>query len=128
MKQIVVTCALIQKGDTYLLTQRPQDKHNGGRREFPGGKVDFGEDSRVCLKREIQEELGIDIVVGELFECSSCVYDEVKHVLLLAYHCTYVSGEIVFHDVADIAWVTIEEMTDYDITEADIPFIQKLML
>ena len=57
MKQIVVTCALIEQDDKYLLTQRPADKHNGGRREFPGGKVEAGEDPKDCLKREIKEEL-----------------------------------------------------------------------
>jgi 8-oxo-dGTP diphosphatase len=125
--RLVVTAALIEKNGTYLITQRPADKHNGGRWEFPGGKVDFGEDLRDCLARELEEELNIKADVGEAFEYSSHVYEQKKHVILLCFRCTYISGEIKKDDVADYAWVIPEEMKDYDITEADQPFIEKLI-
>jgi 8-oxo-dGTP diphosphatase len=124
MHIIVVTAAIIAKGNAILLTKRPQEKHNGGRWEFPGGKIEFGEEPRDCLKREIKEELGIDIEVGDIFDISSHVYDEKKHILLLAFHCAYLGGEIQKHDIADYAWV--EDFSSYDITEADLPFIKKL--
>lgn len=126
MQQLVVTCALIAQEGKYLLTQRPLDKHNGGRWEFPGGKIDVGEDPQDCLIREVREELGIKISIDEIFGCSSMVYDNERHVLLLCYQSNYVSGDIVFHEVADIAWVTPEEMEEYDITEADLLFVEKL--
>ncbi|MBR9692391.1 (deoxy)nucleoside triphosphate pyrophosphohydrolase [Candidatus Woesearchaeota archaeon] len=123
---ILVTAAIIEKDGTYLITQRLDKQHNCGRWEFPGGKVEFGEDPRSCLEREIEEELKIKVRAGALFEYSSHVYDEKKHIILLGIHCDYVSGEIQKHDIADFAWVTPAKMAKYDITEADLPFVEKL--
>jgi 8-oxo-dGTP diphosphatase len=125
---MLVTAAIIEKDGKYLITQRPENdgRHNGGRWEFPGGKVEFGEDPRQGLEREINEELGITIVAGDIFEYSSHVYGTEKHVVLLGIHCDYVSGEIQNHDIADHDWVTPEEMSKYDMCEADLPFIEKL--
>jgi 8-oxo-dGTP diphosphatase len=125
--QLLVTCAIIEDNGKYLLTQRPLEKHNGGRWEFPGGKVDFGEDLCSCLEREIDEELGIKITANTPQEYSSHVYDGVRHVILLGFYCTYLSGEIKHKDVADHVWVTPEDMKNYDITEADHPMVKKLL-
>ncbi|NQU78845.1 (deoxy)nucleoside triphosphate pyrophosphohydrolase [Candidatus Woesearchaeota archaeon] len=124
---ILVTAAIIEKEGTFLITQRPKDgRHNGGRWEFPGGKVEFGEDPRVCLAREISEELDIMIDVHLVFECSSHVYDGEKHIILLAFQCNYISGDINTIDIEDYAWIKPEDAGKYDICEADIPFINKL--
>jgi len=124
---ILVTAAIIEKDGKFLITQRPDDgRHNANRWEFPGGKIDFGEEPRTSLKREIQEELGIEIEVGDIFECSSHVYDKIKQVILLGFYCKYISGEIQNLDIKSYKWVTAEEMKDYDISEADLPFIEKL--
>jgi len=124
---LLVTAAIIEKEGRFLITQRPEEKHNGGRWEFPGGTVEFGEDLRKCLEREIEEELGIKISAQEPFEYSSHVYDEKKHIVLLGFHCKYVSGEIQKKDIGDFKWVKPEEMKNYDITEADSPFVSKLL-
>jgi len=124
---MLVTAAIIEDKGRFLIPQRPMDKHNGGRWEFPGGKVDFGEDPRSCLAREIKEELGIEIKVLEIFEYSSHVYDGLKHVILIAFSCSYVSGTIQNKEIADYAWVAPEEFKNYDITEADLPFVDKLL-
>ncbi len=123
---ILVTCAVIKKGKKYLITQRPENSHNGNRWEFPGGKLEFGEDARHCLKREIKEELGIEIIPGKILDYSSHVYGEEKHIVLLAFICKYKSGEIQKLHIKDYAWVTPKEMKNYDITEADLPFVRKL--
>ena len=123
---ILVTAAIIEKNGKYLITQRPQGTHNAGRWEFPGGKVNFGEDLKKCLEREIKEELGINIKAKDIFEYSSHVYGEDKHIVLLAFHCNFISGEIQKHEIADFAWVTVNEMKNFDITEADLPFIEAL--
>jgi len=124
---MLVTCAIIEKDGKFLITQRPEDgRHNGGRWEFPGGKLDWGENPRESLKREIQEEIGIDVSVKEIFEISSNVYGGEKHVVLLAFHCLYEEGKIEKKDIQDYRWITPDEMKDYDITEADLPFIEKL--
>jgi 8-oxo-dGTP diphosphatase len=123
---ILVTAAIIEDEGKFLITQRPIENHNGGRWEFPGGKVDFGEDLRKCLEREIKEELGIIIKADKILEYSSHVYNETKHIVLVGFHCNYVSGKIQKHEIADYKWITLNEMKDYDITEADLPFIEKL--
>jgi 8-oxo-dGTP diphosphatase len=123
---LLVTCAIITKENKYLITQRRPTDHNAGRWEFPGGKVDFGEDPRKGLEREIKEELGIVVKAHELLDYSSFVYEGKKHIVLLGIHCDYVSGEIEHREVADHAWVTKKEMESYDMTEADPPLMKKL--
>ena len=123
---ILVTAAIIEKEGKFLIAQRLPGVHNALRWEFPGGKPDFGEDPRIALKREIKEELDIEIKVKDIFECSSFVYGEEKHVILLAFLCDYISGEIKKLTSNDFAWVSPVEMDKYDITEADIPFVEKL--
>lgn len=123
---ILVTAAIIEKNSKYLITQRPKDKHNGLRWEFPGGKINFGEDPRECLEREIKEELGIKIKAEEIVEYSSHVYGEEKHIILIAFKCKFISGEIKKIEINDYAWVSLKDMKNYDITEADLPFIEKL--
>lgn len=127
MQPILVMAAVIEKEGKFLITQRPEKLHNGLRWEFPGGKVDFGEDPRFTLEREIEEELGIKVEARKIFELSSHVYDETKHIVLLACHCFYKSGEIKKQGIKDFAWVTPKQMLEYDITEADLPFIKKLL-
>jgi 8-oxo-dGTP diphosphatase len=124
---ILVTAAIIENKGKFLITQRPEDSHNGLRWEFPGGKLDFGEDPRACLEREIDEELGIKIKAEEIFEYSSHVYGGEKHIVLLGFICKYLSGEIKKLKINDFAWVTPKDMSKYDITEADLPFVKKLI-
>ena len=123
---ILVTAAIIEKQGKFLITQRPKDKHNGLRWEFPGGKIDFGEDPRQCLEREIKEELGIKIKAKNIIEYSSHVYGQDKHIVLIAFNCQFISGEIKKLEINDFAWVSLKDMSKYDITEADLPFIEKL--
>lgn len=123
---MIVTAALIEKDGNYLITQRLKGSHNALRWEFPGGKVDFGEDPRSCLEREIKEELNIDIKAKSILDYSSHVYDVKKHVLLFGFFCEYISGEIKLHGIKDYAWVNLKEMSKYDMTEADLPFIKML--
>ncbi len=120
--------AVIEKDGKFLITQRPEDgRHNGGRWEFPGGKVDFGEDPRIGLEREIFEEINITVSAEDIFELSSNVYEDAnKHVILLGCICHWKEGTISKKDIQDYKWVTPKEMDEYDITEADIPFIKKL--
>ena len=61
---IVVTAAVIRRGDRYLVTRRQQGVHLEGLWEFPGGKCDPGESLDACLRRELREELGADAAVG----------------------------------------------------------------
>ncbi|MEK6800896.1 MAG: (deoxy)nucleoside triphosphate pyrophosphohydrolase [Nanoarchaeota archaeon] len=124
---ILVMAAIIEKNKKFLITQRKKETHNGLRWEFPGGKVNFGEDPRKALEREIKEELGIEIKAEDIFELSSHVYNKEKHIVLLACHCIYEKGEIKKQDIEDFKWILPKEISKYDITEADLPFIKKLL-
>ncbi|MGM5484346.1 MAG: (deoxy)nucleoside triphosphate pyrophosphohydrolase [Nanobdellota archaeon] len=124
-KQLLVTAAVIEDQGKFLITKRPESKLNGGRWEFPGGKVEFSEDLRECIEREIDEEMGIRIKALEPFEYSSHTYGN-KHVVLLGFHCRFISGEIQKKEIDDHAWVRPEDLEKYDITEADHPFVEKL--
>jgi 8-oxo-dGTP diphosphatase len=123
---IEVCAAIIQHQDKVLLTLRPEDKRLGGYWEFPGGKIEAGESPQFALVRELREELDIEIEVGSLLETVSHCY-EWGNVLILAYSCTWISGEIKHLEVADHRWVAAENLRDYDILEADQPIIKKLL-
>lgn len=70
--------------------------------------------------------MNIEIEVGEIFEISTDFYHGVKHVILLGFHCKYLKVEIEKKDISDFKWVSREEMKNFDITEADLPLIEKL--
>src|SRR5215207_18276 len=77
MRSIVVSAAVIERDDAFLLTRRASDAHLGGRWEFPGGKVEPGETLAATLVREIREELGCGVEVGELLLTARHAYPEV---------------------------------------------------
>jgi len=82
---IEVSAALIFRDGKLLITRRHAKSHLGGLWEFPGGKREAGETFEQCLVREIREELGVEISVGELFEEVSHAYSE-KSVHLKFFH------------------------------------------
>src|ERR1019366_3107599 len=87
---IEVSAALIFRDGKLLITQRQRDAHLGGLWEFPGGKREPDETSEQCLGRELREELGIEVEVGELFEEISHTYPE-KSVSLKFFVCKLIS-------------------------------------
>ena len=132
MKQFLVTAAIIEHNGKYLIAQRlPNCKNAPLKWEFPGGKVEFGEDPRDCLLREIKEELGIEISVGDIFETTSHILkkqDGNIHIVLLFFKCTLVSGTPKKLEVNDYAWVKKEEFNNFQfINESDLKVIEMLM-
>jgi mutator protein MutT len=89
---VEVSAALIFRDGKLLITQRRAKSHLGGLWEFPGGKLEAGETFEQCLVREIREELGVEISVGELFSEISHDYPE-KSVRLEFFICKLISGE-----------------------------------
>lgn len=75
-EQMIVVAAIIEKGGKYLITQRPESKHLAKKWEFPGGKVEFGEDPKERLKQELKEELDAKThVFNSIWDYSSSVYE-----------------------------------------------------
>jgi mutator protein MutT len=125
MKQIEVSAALIFRDGKLLITQRHAKAHLGGLWEFPGGKREPGETAEECLVREIREELGVAISVGELFEEISHDYPD-KSVRLKFFICKLISGEPQPLDCAAAKWVTKAELADFEFPAADAQLLEKL--
>jgi len=90
--------------------------------EFPGGKIDQGESREECLRRELVEELGINVSVGKSLPPATHDYAAFT-VTLYPFICSIVSGEIVLHEHAEISWLHPEELHILDWAEADLPVI-----
>jgi A/G-specific adenine glycosylase len=114
-----VTAAVMEAADgSVLITQRPQDALLGGLWEFPGGKREDGESLKACLKREILEELGVKIKVGEKLGVFRHAYTHFK-VTLHAYRSTLVSGEMVLNEHQAFRWVQIDALDDFPMGKID---------
>jgi len=122
---IKVCAAVIYHQDKILITLRPKDKKLGGYWEFPGGKIEDRESQEEALKRDLREELDIEVEVGELLETVHHSYNW-GNVVIFAYWCRWLSGEIKHLEVADHCWVTADNLLDYNILAADQPIIQKI--
>jgi len=124
-KQIEVSAALIFRDGKILITQRHTSAHLGGLWEFPGGKCEPGETFEQCLVREIQEELGIEIEVGQLLEEISHAYAE-KTVRLKFFICKFISGIPQPLDCAAFKWIEKAEMAEFEFPAADARLLEKL--
>jgi 8-oxo-dGTP diphosphatase len=124
-KSIEVSAALIFHSGRLLITQRHARSHLGGLWEFPGGKREAGETFEQCLVREIREELGVEISVGELFEEIAHAYPE-KSVRLKFFICKLLSGEPQPLDCAALKWVAKTELAAFEFPAADAQLLEKL--
>ena len=124
-KQIEVSAALVFHNGKLLITQRLASEHLGGLWEFPGGKRQPRETFEECLVREIREELGIEISVGELFEEITHAYTE-KTVHLKFFICKLLRGEPQLLGCAAFKWIGKSELADYEFPAADVQLLEKL--
>jgi mutator protein MutT len=124
-KTIEVAAGLVFREGKLLITQRYTSAHLGGLWEFPGGKREPDESFEDCLTRELGEELGIVVEVGELVESLSHDYPE-KTVLLRFYRCRWLEREPEKLGCPDFRWVTREQLPEYEFPAADAQLVQKL--
>jgi A/G-specific adenine glycosylase len=108
-----------------LIAQRPLDGLLGGLWEFPGGKQEPGETLPQCLKRELREELAIEVEVEDLFTVVHHGFTHFK-ITLHAFMCRYRSGEPQKLGVHDWAWATEDELDQYSFGKADREIIAAL--
>lgn len=127
MKTVVVTSGLIAAQGKVLLAQRREGDDQGLLCEFPGGQVEEGEDPRQALERELQEELGIDVEVGRIFDAAFHFYTS-RPILLIVYCCRIQSGSPSPLGCQDLRWVSPEEMRRLAMPAADEPIHERLML
>jgi len=121
-----VTAAVIRNRGKILITQRPEKGLLGGLWEFPGGKKEPQETLEQCLKREIQEELNIDIKVGQCFIQVRHAYTHFR-ITLHCFFCRKLKGRILPLGVKDFRWVYPEELNRFPFPRADQKVIEYLM-
>jgi 8-oxo-dGTP diphosphatase len=130
MRTVLVAAAIVVEGRRVLLTQRKAGTHLAGAWEFPGGKVEPGEDPRAALRRELREELGIDVRVGEIVDVTFHRYEDAeKAVLLLFFEAERAAGscEPQAIDVAAFAWASAGELDPLRFPPADVAVLRKVL-
>ena len=129
-KVLEVVAAVIERrgpeGTMILIGQRKAGSRHAGKWEFPGGKVEPGEESRAALIRELREELGIEASIGEEIENYDFSYRPGSVTRLRFYRVTEFQGEPENLDFAQIAWELRERLTQYDFLEGDVEFVRRL--
>jgi A/G-specific adenine glycosylase len=113
-----VTAAVLIRDGKVLLAQREQDDFLGGLWDFPGGKQEDGEDLVQCLQREMEEELGIEVAVGERLLHLDHAYTHFR-ITLHAFRCELVRGVPQCLECADVRWVEPAELGDFPMSVAD---------
>lgn len=123
MKLIPVTCAIIEKNGKVLCAQRSETMDLPNKWEFPGGKVEDDEDPVTCLKREIKEELGVEIEVLERLPSNFHIYSKFK-LELIPFRCSLQTFEIDLLEHSRIVWLPVEKLNELDWAAADIPIVK----
>ena len=125
MKTVIVTAALIIEQGKILVTQRKKDSSHGLLWEFPGGKVKEGEEPRDALRRELKEELDVEVEVGMIFDAVFYSYPEYP-ILLLVYRCRIEKGSLKPIGCHDLRWVNLRELEKLAMPPADDPIRKHL--
>jgi 8-oxo-dGTP diphosphatase len=131
MRTHVVAAGILIENGKVLLSRRKQGSHLAGMWEFPGGKAEPGEDPRAALRRELEEELGIQTRIGEIVDVTFHRYEDAdKAVLLLFFEAEREQGspEPSALDVAEVAWCGIERLDPATFPPADVAVLAKVKI
>ena len=123
-ERLLVVAGVVVRDGRVMLCQRRPEVHNGLKWEFPGGKLEPGESPEAALRRELREELSIDVRVGRIIDAVYHRYPD-RDVLLLFYMCEIIAGEPVAVDCNAVEWPKIEEVSRYDFAGADRLFVER---
>lgn len=126
MAPIIVAAALIQDSGRFLVSQRKSTAHQALKWEFPGGKLENGETPEECLRREVKEELGIEIAVGEIFSVVFHSYNTFD-ILLQVYRAEISFGKPQALECNDWKWITAKDFPELDMPPADEPVRHKIL-
>jgi 8-oxo-dGTP diphosphatase len=123
-----VTAGVIARGAAVLVCQRPAGGHHAGKWEFPGGKVEPGETLEEGMRRELQEELGVEAEVGPALWRTEHHYPGRSPFVLTFFAIPSYRGTIANHCFAEMRWTPIAELSALDFLEGDREFIAQLQL
>jgi len=127
MKKVVVAVGVIvnEQGDI-LIAKRHEHLHQGGKWEFPGGKVEAGEDTITALTRELSEEVAIEVSKAQPMMLLEHDYGD-KFVRLDIWKVEDFTGIAQSNEGQEIRWVSVNELTNYQFPEANGPIVDKLI-
>ena len=123
---IDVVAAVIKKNNKYFIAQRNRQKHFAYHWEFPGGKVDDYESFENALKREINEELSINIKIYHKIT-SQKHKDEKINVVVHYFLCEALNTNIILSEHEDMKWVFKQELLNYNLAPGDSKIIKYLL-
>ena len=124
MKRVVA--ALIEKNGKLLICQRTRHQTMPLKWEFPGGKIEEGEQPRNALRRELEEELGILATIGDELARIQHEYPNGGMVELRFYIVQEYKGEIENRIFRDMRWASPKDLPKYDFLEADLTLVKDL--
>ena len=124
MKVIEVVAAIIKNDNEIFATQRGYGDFKGGW-EFPGGKIEAGENPEQALRREIKEELTVEIEVGELLHTVEFDYPTF-HLTMHCFVCALVSGELELKEHQAAKWLTKETLDSVEWLPADVEVAEQV--
>jgi len=126
MPMIEVAAAIIENEQgQILIARRTKGKSQEGLWEFPGGKLEEGESAEACLRRELMEEMKIEIEPYACFGVNEHDYGTAR-IRLTAYRAVFVQGAIRLTDHDAYRWVERSELDRFAFAPADVPFVEQL--
>jgi 8-oxo-dGTP diphosphatase len=121
-----VVAAVMERDGRVLICQRKAGRRHALKWEFPGGKVEEGEDLQEALARELREELRVEANVGEELGRYDIRFASGAAIQLIFFHVTEFSGEPVNTEFERIVWEERRKLVEYDFLEGDVEFVRKL--
>jgi len=121
-----VVAALIRRDGRLLVCQRTRHQTMPLKWEFPGGKIEPGEEPKAALVRELDEELGVQASIGREVACVPHQYRSGASVELHFFLVEQFEGEIENRIFRDVQWVALAELTKFDFLEADLQLVHDL--
>ena len=128
MKKIEVVAGIIQKDNKILCMQRDKGKYNytSYKWEFPGGKIEQGETKEMALKRELLEEMNMNIFSLKHFVDICHTYPDFE-INMYCFLCETNDEKISLNVHKDYRWCKIEELKELDFADADKPVVEKIL-
>lgn len=123
---ITVTAAVIERDGRILICQRRADQKHPLKWEFPGGKVEPGEEPEACVRRELEEELGIAVEDAEEITRFPYQYPGRPPILLVFYRVARYRGTVENRIFSEIRWAAPEDLPAFDFVEGDVEFVRAL--
>ncbi|MCF2874308.1 MULTISPECIES: (deoxy)nucleoside triphosphate pyrophosphohydrolase [unclassified Tenacibaculum] len=120
-----VVCGIIYQNDKIFIARKKKGKSLAGYWEFPGGKIEQNENPKKALIRELKEELGMLVSVENQVGEHLYQYPD-KMIKLIAYSCNFIEATFNLTDHDTYEWVTIEELSNYQIAQADLFFVKMI--